>query len=148
MEAGKTDSKEDAKRCKDWLCTREWLQNEHKKLGTQKLCQTYQANTLSKSCACRKCVEDMDHLLEGSHDFAVFLLKSGVGPSLMLESVHDRVGCMAILELSSERVVDQFEPSLFFIALEGSVEEQLRPSTRRIVHHNKEMEEMCREVEK
>jgi len=90
----------------------------------------------------------MDHLLERSHDFAVILSKSGVGPSLMLENVHDRLDSVAIFELSSERVVDQFEPGLVFIGLEGSVEEQLKPSTRRIVHRDKEMEEMCREVEK
>ena len=93
-------------------------------------------------------MEDMDHLLEGPHDVAVIISKSGVGQSLMLESVHDRVDSMAILELSSERVVDQFQPRLFLIALKGSVEEQLKSSIRRIVHCIKQMEEMCREVEK
>ena len=55
---------------------------------------------------------------------------------------------MAIVELPSERMVDQFEPCLFFIALEGSVEEQLKPSSRRIVHCILQMTETCREVEK
>jgi len=117
-------------------------------METQKLRQTYQANTLSKSCACRKRVEDMDHLFERSHNFAVILSKSGVGRSLMLENVNDRVDSVAILELSGEGVVDQFEPGLVFIALEGSIEEQLKPSTRRIVHCFTQIEEMCREVEK
>ena len=70
----------------------------------------------------------MDDPLERSHDFAVILSRSSQGPSLMLENFHNRVDSMAILELSSERVVDQFEPSLVFIALEGSVEEQLKSS--------------------
>jgi len=48
----------------------------------------------------------------------------------MLENGHDRVDGMAIIELPSERMADQFEPCLFFIALQGSVEEQLKPSTR------------------
>ena len=86
----------------------------------------------------------MDHLLEGSHDFAVILSRSDVGTSLVLKNVHDRVDSVAILELSSERVVDQFEPGLVFIALEGSIEEQLKPSTRAIIHCMKR----CREVEK
>jgi len=88
-------------------------------------------------------MEDMDHLLERFHKFAVILSKSGVRRSLMLENVHDRVDSVAILKLSSKTVVDQFEPGLFFIALEGSVEEKLKPSTRRIVHCMTQMEEMC-----
>jgi len=89
----------------------------------------------------------MDDPLERSHDFAVILSKYSQGPSLMLENFHNRVDSMAILELSSERVVDQFEPSLVFIALEGSVEEQLKSIIRRIVHCIVQIEEMCRELE-
>ena len=89
----------------------------------------------------------MDHPLEGSHDSVLILSKSGKGLSLMLENEHDRIDGMAILELPCERMVDQFQSCLLFIALEGSVEEQLKPSTRRIVHCMIDMEEMCREVE-
>jgi len=48
----------------------------------------------------------------------------------MLEDVHDRVDSMAILELSSERMVDQFEPCLFLIVVQGSVEGQQKPKMR------------------
>ena len=79
-------------------------------------------------------MEDMDDPLEGSHVFAVILSKSGKGRSLMLENVNDSVDGMAILELPSKRMIDQFQSCLFFIAMEGSVEERLKPGTRRIVH--------------
>ena len=92
-------------------------------------------------------MEDMDHSLEGLHGFAVILSKSGNGPSLMLEGVHDRLDSMATFELPSEGMVDQFQPCLFLIALQGSVEEQLKPSRRRIAHCITQMEEMCLEVE-
>ena len=65
----------------------------------------------------------------------------------MLEDVHDRLGSMATLELPSEGMVDQFESCLFLIALQGSVEEQLEPSARRIAHRITQMEEICLEVE-
>ena len=51
---------------------------------------------------------------------------------------------MTILKLSSERVVDQFQPRLFLIALKGSVEEQLESSIRRIVHCIIQIEEIRR----
>jgi len=68
-------------------------------------------------------VEDIDHPLEGSDDFVVILSKSCKGPSLMVENVHDRVNSMAILKLPGERMVDQSQPCLFFIALQGCIEE-------------------------
>jgi len=107
----------------------------------------YQASTLSKSCACRKHMEDMDNLLERFHGFAVILSKSSQGPSLMLENFHNRVNSMAIIKLPGEGMVDQIQPRVFLIALEGSVKEQPKPSTRRIVHCMIQMEEVCREVE-
>jgi hypothetical protein len=79
-------------------------------------------------------VEDMDHPLEGSHDSALIFSKSGVGPSFILENFHERVDSMAILKFKYKGMADQFQPCLFFIALQGSVEEQLKPTTRRIVH--------------
>jgi len=51
---------------------------------------------------------------------------------------------VTILKLSSERVVDQFQPRLFLIALKGSVEEQLESSIRRIVHCIIQIEEIRR----
>jgi len=92
-------------------------------------------------------MEDMDDPLERSHDFAVILSGSSQGPSLMLENFHNRVDSMATLELSSERVVDQFQPRLFLIALKGGVEEQLKSNIRRMVHCMIQIEEKCREVE-
>ena len=115
-------------------------------MGTQKLREMYRANTLAQSCACRKHMDDMDDPLEGCHDFAVILSKSSKGRGLMLENVHDRVDGMAILELASKRMVDQFQSCLFFIALEGSVEKRLKPGTRRIVHCMIQMEEVCEEA--
>ena len=79
-------------------------------------------------------MEDMDHALEGAHAFAVIFSKPGKSPSLKLENFHDIVDSMAVFELRRERMVNQFEPCLFFIAVQGSVEEQLKPSMRRIVH--------------
>lgn len=90
-------------------------------------------------------MEDMDHALEGAHAFAVIFSKPGRGPSLRLESFHDRVDSIAVFELRREGMVDQFEPCLFFIALQGSVEEQLKPSLRRIPHYIMPMEE-CEEM--
>ena len=86
----------------------------------------------------------MDDPLEGSHDFAVIFSKSRQGPSLMLQNVHNRVDGMAILKLSSERVIDQFEAGLFLIALKGSVEEQLESSIGRTVHCIIQIAEMCK----
>jgi hypothetical protein len=78
---------------------------------------TYQSHSLSKRRTCRKRVEDMDCSLDGFHDFAVISSELGEGPSLLLENVHDRFERMALLELPSERVVDQFRACLFLIAL-------------------------------
>ena len=86
-------------------------------------------------------MEHMDHALEGAHAFALTFSKPGKGPSLKLENFHDRVDSMTVFELRRERMVNQFEPCLFFIALQGSVEEQLKPSPRRIVHYRMLMEE-------
>ena len=71
----------------------------------------------------------MDHSLDGSHDFVAIVSKSGKGTSFILKNFHDRVDSMAILEFQNEGVVDQFQPRLFFIALERSIEEQVKPST-------------------
>jgi hypothetical protein len=90
-------------------------------------------------------VEDMDHALEGAYAFAVIFSKPGKRQSLRLENFHDRVDSMAVFELRRERMVNQFEPCLFFIALQGSVEEQLKPSLRRIAHYIMLMEE-CAEM--
>lgn len=79
-------------------------------------------------------MEDMDHPFDRSHSFAAMLPKFGESPNLMLENVHDTVGGTAFLELLSKRMANQSQPCLFFIALKGSVEQQLKPSTRRIVH--------------
>jgi len=89
----------------------------------------------------------MDDPLERFHDFPVILSKSSQGPSLMLENFHNRIDSMEIVELPGEGMVDQIQPRVFLIALEGSVEEQPKPSTRRIVHCMIQMEEVCREVE-
>ena len=45
-------------------------------------------------------------------------------------NVHDRIDRRAIFELPSKRMVDQFYPGLFLIALQGGIEEQPNP----IVH--------------
>ena len=84
-----------------WNAYRTSIRSLERKLG-----QAYQADTLAKSCARRKGVEDVDDPLEGSHDFSVILSKFGNSPSLMLENVHDGVNRMTFLELHSERMVD------------------------------------------
>jgi hypothetical protein len=56
---------------------------------------------------------------------------------LLLESIHDSVYGMAIFELPSERMIDQLDPRLCLIALQGSVEERLEMRARNITHHNK-----------
>ena len=92
-------------------------------------------------------MKDIDCPFEGFHGFAVIPSKFGQGTSLLLENVHNRVDGMAIFELPCERVVYQLHPGLLLIALQGSVEEQLKPSTRRIAHRITQMEEVCLEVE-
>jgi hypothetical protein len=84
-------------------------------------------------------MEDMDCSLEGLHNSAVISSKFGQGTSLLLENVHDRGDRMAIFELPSERMVDQFHSCLFLIALQGSIEEQLKPSARSVTHGKDEI---------
>ena len=95
--------------------------------------QTYQTDTLAESCACRKCMEDMDRSVEGYHDFSVISSKLSQGTSLLLENLHDRVDGIAIFELLGERMVDQLHPCLFLVVLQGGVEE-LKASGRRVTH--------------
>ena len=98
--------------------------------NTSKLHPTYQTNTLPKNCACGKRVENVDYSPEGSREFAISASKFCQLPSLVLENVHDRVDGMTILELFGERMIDQLQPCLFLIVLQGSVEEQLNLKAR------------------
>lgn len=68
--------------------------------------------------------------LEGLYDFAIVSTEFNQGSRLLLENVHDRIDRRAIFELPSKRMVDQFYPGLFLIALQGGIEEQPNP----IVH--------------
>ena len=97
--------------------------------NTSKYHPTYQTNTLPKSCACGKRVENVDYLPEGSRHFAISPSKFCQVPNLLLENVHDRVNGMTILELFGERMIDQLQPCLFLVALQGSVEEQPKART-------------------
>jgi hypothetical protein len=94
---------------------------------------TYPTNTLAKRCACRERMEDMDRSHKGFLDFAV-ISKFGKGVSLLLENVHDRIDRMAVFELLSEGMADQFHPRLFLITLQGGVEEHLELEGRRVTH--------------
>ena len=96
--------------------------------------QTYQTDTLAESCACGKCMEDMDGSVEGYHDFAVISSKFCQGTSLILENVHDRVDRIAIFEFLGERMIDQLHPCLFLVVLQGGVEEELKAGGRRGTH--------------
>jgi hypothetical protein len=70
----------------------------------------------------------MDCSLEWFHKFAAAISSEfGEGPALMLENVHNGIDRMAIFELFSERMVDQFHPRLVLIALQGGIEEYLKP---------------------
>jgi hypothetical protein len=81
-------------------------------------------------------MENMDYSLEGLHDFAVIIsTKFGKGQGLLLENVHDRVYRMRIFEFSSERMVDQFHPCLFLIALQGGVKEHVKSRARSVTHY-------------
>jgi hypothetical protein len=60
--------------------------------------------------------------------------KFGEGASLLLEKVHDRIDRMAVFELPSEGMIDQFHPRLFLVTLQGGVEEHLEPTARRVTH--------------
>jgi hypothetical protein len=73
---------------------------------------TYQTNTLPKSCAYGKCVENLDCSPEGSRHFTISPSKFCHVPNLLLENVHDRVNRMTILELLGERMIDQLQPCL------------------------------------
>jgi hypothetical protein len=80
-------------------------------------------------------MENMDCSPERFHDFAVIISSEfGKGACLLLENVHDRVDRMTIIELSSERMIDQSHPCLFLIALQGGVEEHLKPRARSVIH--------------
>ena len=80
-------------------------------------------------------MEDMDCSLEGFHNFATISSKFGEGAGLLLEDVHDIIDSIAIFELLSERMVDQFHPCLSLIAVQGSVEERLEPRARGVSHY-------------
>jgi len=97
--------------------------------NTSKHYLTYQTNTLPKSCAYGKRVENVDYSPEGSRHFTISPSKLCQVPDLLLENVHDRVNRMTSLELLGERMIDQLQPCLFLIALQGSVEKQLKART-------------------
>jgi len=97
--------------------------------NTSKHHPTYQANTLPKSCACGKREENADYSPEGSRDLAISPSKVSQVPTLLLENVHDRVDRMTIFELLGERMIDQFQPCLFLIVLQGGVEGRLKART-------------------
>jgi len=97
--------------------------------NTSKHHPTYQANTLPKSCACGKRVENVDYLPEGSCDLAISPSKFSQVLTFMLENVYDRVSRMTNFEQLGERMIDQFQPCLFLIVLQGGVEEKLKART-------------------
>jgi hypothetical protein len=74
-------------------------------------------------------VENVDYSPKGSRHLAISPLKFCQVPDLLLENVHDRFNRMTILELLGERMIDKLQPCLFLIALQGSVEEQLKART-------------------
>ena len=82
-------------------------------------------------------MENMDCSFEGFHDFAVISSKFDECPGLLLENFHDRVDRMAIFELPGERMVDQFHPCLCLVALQGGVEEYLKPRAGSVGHHTR-----------
>jgi hypothetical protein len=81
-----------------------------------------------------KRMHDMHYTLERFHHFAVVSSKFGEGPCLLLKDCCDRLNRIAIFELPSERVVDQFHARLLFIVMQGCLEEGLKPRVRWFAH--------------
>ncbi len=79
-------------------------------------------------------MDDMGCSLEGLYDFAMVSTEFNQGLRLLLENVHDRIDRRAIFELPSKRMVDQFYPRLFLIALQGGIEEQPNRTLRQKGH--------------
>jgi hypothetical protein len=89
-------------------------------ISTDKRNSTYQTG--------RKCMQDMDYTLERFHHFAVVSSKASEGPCLLLKDRGNGLNRITIFELPGERMVDQFHPCLFFIVMQGSLEEGLKHS--------------------
>ena len=123
IRCGKDRQRVGCQRLRKLALRKETSTERESETGNTKRRPTYQSTTLAKNWIRRKRMEDMDDPLDRSHDFSAVLSKSGNGTSLILKNFHDRVDSIAILELQDEGMVDQFQPRLFFIALQRGVEE-------------------------
>jgi hypothetical protein len=99
-------------------------------INTYKRNLTYQTYTLTKSRAGGKRMRDMDYTLEEFHHFVIVSSKFSEVPCLLLKDRGDGLDRITIFELPGERMFDQFYPRLFFIALQGSLEERLKRRAR------------------
>jgi hypothetical protein len=87
---------------------------------------TYQTDALTKSRAGGNSMQNIDYTLEQFHHFAVVSSKFSKGLCLLLKDCGDGLDRIAIFELPSERMVDQFHSCLLFVVMQGSLEEQLK----------------------
>jgi hypothetical protein len=81
-----------------------------------------------------ECMHDMYYTLEWFHHFVVVSSKFSEGPCLILKDFGDRLNRIAVFELPSKRVVDQFHACLLFIVMQGSLEEGLKHRARWFTH--------------
>ena len=81
-----------------------------------------------------KCMHNMYYTLEWFHHFAVVSSKFSEGPCLLLKDFGDRLNRIAVFELPSKRVIDQFHACLFFIVMQCSLEEGLKHRARWSTH--------------
>ena len=103
-----------------------------------KLNPTYHTETLKKSRAGGKYIQDTNYSLERFHHFAIISSKFSKSTSLLLKDCDDRLGRIANFELPNEWVVAQSDPRLLFIVPHGSREERLKHRTTlaKVTHIN------------
>ena len=79
-------------------------------------------------------MHDLYYTLEWFHHFAVVSSKFSEGPCLLLKDFGDRLNRIAVFELPSKRVIDQFHACLLFVVMQGSLEEGLKHRARWFAH--------------
>jgi hypothetical protein len=92
---------------------------------------TYQTDSFA---ADGKRMQDMDYALERFHHFVIVSSKFSKCLCLLLKDCGDGLDRIAVFELPSERMVDQFLPCLLFIILQGSIKERFKNRARWVTH--------------
>lgn len=72
----------------------------------------------------------IDHISERFHQFAVVSSELPDTSCLLLKNIGNRLDRIAILELPNEWMVDQINPRLLFIVVQGSLKGQLKYRAR------------------